>query len=250
MLVCVSVVPIYFLMCWACLRWFRGALRAFTAGAPQHQQHKKRVFPRSGLAVHIRKKTWAILFFLVSSLPSRQLHTPNTDDNQSFRMRFPRHAKAPHDLNHRPFVVDHTQKKKKKQLEQQASLEMLQSVMRETLESMGSGPGGGGGGGGGQESSPGNGTEEEAKAAAEAALAMGSMCRAKSNDQVNGGHANGNGGRPSSIGSTTSSTGSGRAGGRGGNAYAPGGQYALAGNGGGGGGGGGVGIHHEHQTTF
>eukprot|EP00752_Nemacystus_decipiens_P017280 g15482.t1 len=73
-----------------------------------------------------------------------------------------------------------------RKLKKQGSLEMLSSIMCETLESMGIFPGGGSG----------SGQEEEAKAAAEAALAMGSMWRAKCNEQVSGGGGGGTGGSP------------------------------------------------------
>ena len=137
--------------------------------------------------------------------------------------------------------------KSPQRLEQQASLEMLQSVMRETLESMSSG----------QEHDSTDGGEEEAKAAATAALAMGSMCR----DKANGVGTCGSGGSDD-----ISANGSGRSG----RAYnvspaIPGGDvsvgsvgsvgvhryYAQKGraHGGGGSGGGGGGYNHEH-TTF
>ncbi|CAM9440640.1 unnamed protein product, partial [Laminaria digitata] len=174
----------------------------------------------------------------------------------------------------------------RKRLEQQASLEMLQSVMRETLESMS---------GGGHQAGAEDG-EEEAKAAAAAALAMGSMCRAKSNESSVGSTGNGNsasssggGGNSSGNGASSMMSGGGRSG-RGGYSGPPtsggmldsgssggggrherrpsqasadaayymrqGGRGGGGGSGGGGqyalaaGGGGGVGVHHDHQTTF
>lgn len=157
------------------------------------------------------------------------------------------------------------------QLEQQASLEMLQSVMRETLESMG---------GSGHEVNPEDG-EQEAKAAAAAALAMGSMCRAKSssgtNDQTcgpgDGSSANGGGG--GFGGGRVGSSGSGGTGGvgqqqqqqglharhsshgRAVDAYYMRQQAAAAavgggggGDGGGGGSGSGTGGHREHRVAY
>lgn len=79
----------------------------------------------------------------------------------------------------------------KQRLEQQASLEMLQSVMRETLESISQGA----------EHGDAEDGEAEAKAAAAAALAMGSMFRANTNG-TGSGSGTGSGGGGGTLGNT------------------------------------------------
>lgn len=76
-------------------------------------------------------------------------------------------------------------------LEQQASLEMLQSVMRETLESMSQGT----------DNRGGDESEAEAKAAAEAVCVMDSIRRANA-DGIGDGHAGGHDGRGGGDGGT------------------------------------------------